>query len=232
MRIFGIAMFVLLSVLVLTFIQQVDAAKKKKKNSKTTVVTDTSGGSVGAGDFGVGDIAARALSNAEKRIAALRPINFDTIDPTDIPPPKGILFSWHAISSQAKEQHLRDGRFHETVGTGNEFKVAVKSCHDAHPELPIYLITNAKELDRETRGLIHRVYEMDLMAESGLLELYEETGDIKFGFGTKAYSVIRGWDLGIIPDWVIHFDVDITIVSTHNKWNLNTMFEPLKVTTN
>jgi hypothetical protein len=194
--------------------------KKKKVNAHASVSTNVDGD--------VSDIAAIALTNAEKRIAELRPIRFDPIDTIDKPPPQGILFSWHAITSVAREQHLHDGRFHKTVGTGNEFKVAVKSCHDAHPELPIYLITNAQQLDRETRALIHRVYEMDLMAESGLLRLYEETGDIKFGFGTKAYSVIRGWELGIIPDWVIHFDVDITIVSTHKKWNLNTMLEPLK----
>ena len=133
------------------------------------------------------------------------------------------------MTSQSDQPHLKDGRFHETVGTGNEFKVAVKSCHEAHPELPMYLITNAKVLDASTRKLLHRVYEMDLMAESGLQQLYEETGDIKFGFGTKAFSVIRGWELGIIPDRVIHFDVDITIVSTSPKWNLHTMLTPLDV---
>ena len=93
----------------------------------------------------------------------------------------------------------------------------------------MYLITNAKVLDSETRALLHRVYELDLMAESGLLQLYQETGDIKFGFGTKAYSVVRGWELGIIPERVIHFDVDITIVATSPKWNLKTMLEPLQV---
>lgn len=218
MRFIGICL-VLVGILT---VLQVEGAKKKK-NIKSTVTTDINGASSQVSDAGT-----PILSNADKRIAEMVPIRFDLIDSNDKPPPKGILFSWHSITSHGKKQHLQDGRFHDTVGTGNEFKVAVKSCHEAHPEIPIYLITNAKVLDRETRGLLHRVYEMDLMQESGLLQLYQETGDIKFGFGTKAYSVIRGWELGLLPDWVIHFDVDITIVSTSNKWNLHTMFEPLQ----
>lgn len=117
----------------------------------------------------------------------------------------------------------------ETVGEGFEFDVAVLSCFEAHPEIPIYLFTNAKLLDRKTHSMIHRVYKVDLLKESGLDELYKATGDAKFGFGTKAYSVVYGWEHGLIPDRVVHFDVDITIIEVSERWNLHTMFEPLQV---
>lgn len=117
----------------------------------------------------------------------------------------------------------------DTVGEGNEFNVAVKSVHDAHPELPIYLITNAKYLDSETMKLIYRIYNVDLLKESGLDKLYEQTGDTKFGFGTKAYSILAGWKMRVLPEYVIYFDVDIVIIEVTQRWNLYTMFDVLKV---
>ena len=68
-----------------------------------------------------------------------------------------------------------DGRFDSAkVGKGNEFRVAVQSCYDNHPEIPIYLITNVKYLDKDIRKMIFRVYELDLMKESGLDKLVKK----------------------------------------------------------
>ncbi len=117
----------------------------------------------------------------------------------------------------------------KTVGRGDEFKVAVKSCYDAHPEIPMYLFTNVEYLDADIQSMLHRIYKVDLMLESGLDKLYASTGDSKFGFGTKAYSVISGWKWGVLPEWVLHLDVDIVILETSKRWNLMKMFEPLKV---
>ena len=103
------------------------------------------------------------------------------------------------------DQDLRgqDDRFvSTTVGNGNEFKVAVLSCHAAHPELPMYLLTNVRYLDPVIRALLHKVFEVDLMSDSGLDEVYGATGDNKFGFGTKAQSLITGWGLDILPEKV------------------------------
>lgn len=127
--------------------------------------------------------------------------------------------------------NLYDSRFGviNTVGKGNEFNIAVRSCYEAHPEIPIYLFTNAQYLHPDTLSMLHAVYEVNLMVESGLDELYQATQDPKFGFGTKAYSVVTGWNMGVLPEWVLHFDVDITIVSVSQRWNLYTMFEPLQV---
>ena len=126
---------------------------------------------------------------------------------------------------------MPEGRFGEvdTVGRGNEFNVAVKSCHDAHPDIPMYLITNVKYLDANISKLLHRVYKLDLMKESGLDILYKQTGDAKFGFGTKAYSLISGWKYNMLPNEVLHFDIDIAIIDVTPEWNLHHFFKPLKV---
>lgn len=52
----------------------------------------------------------------------------------------------------------QDNRFGSmTVGEGSEFNVAVTSCHKAHPEIPIYLLTNALYLDPDVLPLIYKV---------------------------------------------------------------------------
>ena len=81
---FRIKWLLLMVAVILSMDNLVYAAKKK--SSKVRVKFDVSGE--------VDEVAAIALSNAEKRIAQLRPIKFDIIDLNDHPPLEGILFSW------------------------------------------------------------------------------------------------------------------------------------------
>lgn len=139
----------------------------------------------------------------------------------------GIVFSWH---SQAESNtKLNDVRWeYKRIGAGNEFRVAVLSCKEAHPEIPIYLFTNLKTIDPDIRANIFRVYYVDLLKDAKLDEVIERTGDTKFGFATKAQSLLTGWDLGVLPDKVLHLDVDIILLSTSERRNLYNLFEPLK----
>ena len=41
--------------------------------------------------------------------------------------------------------------------------------------------------------------------------------------------MISGWKYNMLPDEVLHFDVDITVVAVTPRWNLNNYFEPLQV---
>lgn len=115
------------------------------------------------------------------------------------------------------------------IGEGNEFNIAVLSCYQHHPDIPIYLFTNAKYINRRTRQMIYRIFEVDLLVESELDRNVKYIGDAKFGFGTKAQSVVTGWKWGVLPDMVLHLDVDIVIIETSPRWNLHSMFKPLQV---
>jgi hypothetical protein len=70
---------------------------------------------------------------------------------------------------------------------------------------------------------------VDLLAEGGLDGTVSRTGDIKFGFATKAQSLLTGWDRKWIPDRVVHLDVDIVVAAVTDEHNLNHVFEPLDV---
>lgn len=125
-----------------------------------------------------------------------------------------------------------DHRFHSSkIGKGYEFQVAVKSFHDAHPEIPIYLFTNVPHtVPPSTRKLIYRVYDVDLMKEAGLDKLYKETNDQKYGFGIKPQALITGWKRNILPEKVLLFDVDIVLLDDPSEHvNLYHMLEPLQV---
>ena len=76
---------------------------------------------------------------------------------------------------------------------------------------------------------IDAVHVVDLLKEGGLDMIVKETGDLKFGFATKAQSLITGWERGLIPDRVIHLDVDIAIVRSTPIFNLGYAIEPLEV---
>lgn len=115
------------------------------------------------------------------------------------------------------------------IGHGNEFKVALLGLRDAHPEIPIYLFTNIKIIPRDIKKLITHVHVIDLLEEGGINEIILQTGDVKFGFACKAQALISGWKRGLLPDRVIHFDVDIAIVSTYPSFNMYNVFQPLQV---
>ena len=117
----------------------------------------------------------------------------------------------------------------DQIGHGNEFKVALLGLRDAHPEIPIYLFTNIKIIPNDIKTLITRTYVIDLLEEGGINDIIQQTGDVKFGFACKAQALISGWDKGLLPDRVIHFDVDIAIVSTYPSFNLYNVFQPLQV---
>lgn len=139
---------------------------------------------------------------------------------------KCIVFSWQSITNVKS-----DGRWgRSTVGTGNEFRVAVKSIRDSHPSLPIFLFTNiqASNIDADIRKNI-TVVEVDLMSEANLYDLLHSTKDSKVGFGTKPQSLITGWEKGILPNYVLYLDIDIIIAKNTPEFNLDTIFEPLKV---
>ena len=73
------------------------------------------------------------------------------------------------------------------------------------------------------------MYVVDLLKEGGLDKVVKETGDVKFGFATKAQSLLTGWDRGLIPEKVIHLDVDIVVVQSTPFFNFAYAIEPLQV---
>ena len=117
----------------------------------------------------------------------------------------------------------------DRIGHGNEFKVALWGLREAHPNIPIFLFTNMKQQPRDIEKLIDHIYVIDLLAENGVDDIIRETGDVKFGFAAKAQALITGWERGLIPDKVIHFDADIAVVATYPHFNLLNVFEPLQV---
>jgi len=168
----------------------------------------------------------RASSNYEIKTNISGSI-FDIPSPDDVISEYGIVFSWHSRPSKIGE--MIDPRWqHDTIGSGNEFRVAVLSCKNAHPEIPIYLFTNVPSIDPDIRKNIHRAYQVDLLKESGFEELIRRTGDPKFGFISKAQSLITGWALGVLPEKVVHLDVDVLLVCTSERRDLYSVFEPLK----
>ncbi len=88
-----------------------------------------------------------------------------------------------------------------------------------------------KQQPRDIEMLIDHIYVIDLLKENGVDEIIRETGDVKFGFAAKAQALITGWEKGLIPDKVIHFDADIAVVATYPHFNLLNVFEPLQVQT-
>jgi hypothetical protein len=117
--------------------------------------------------------------------------------------------------------------YREVGGEGNMFKVAVKSIYETHPGMPIYLFTNGDLQDPEVHAMLTRVVRVDLMAAAGLDKLYAISGDDKLGFGTKPQSILTGWEMGILPEYVIYLDVDTSIASASPRFNLYSMVEPL-----
>lgn len=115
------------------------------------------------------------------------------------------------------------------IGHKNEFKVALLGLKEAHSDIPIHLFTNIEDVDKDIRQHIDAVHVVDLLKEGGLDTIVKETGDLKFGFATKAQSLITGWERGLIPDRVIHLDVDIAIVRSTTVFNLGFAIEPLEV---
>lgn len=115
------------------------------------------------------------------------------------------------------------------IGHKNEFKVALLGLREAHPDIPIYLFTNIENVEPDISSLIDVIHVVDLLKEGGLDKIVKETGDLKFGFATKAQSLITGWERKIIPDKVIHLDVDIAIVRSTQFFNLEYAIEPLQV---
>ena len=67
--------------------------------------------------------------------------------PSSSTSPNGIVYSWHVLDSRSD---YRWGL--ATVGAGNEFYASVLSVHRAHPNIPIYLFTNAKDKDIDARA--------------------------------------------------------------------------------
>jgi len=150
---------------------------------------------------------------------------FDEPHPGDVISDYAIVFSWHSVGRE-----VNDVRWDSpTVGRGNEFKVAVLSCKEAHPDIPIYFFTNVKSYDATIRPNLHRAYQVDLLKESKVDKIIEATGDSKFGFISKAQSLLTGWSWGVLPERVIHLDVDIVLMSSDEGRDLHTVFRPLDV---
>lgn len=117
----------------------------------------------------------------------------------------------------------------KAIGYGNEFKIAAMGLKKAHPDIPIVLMTNIDGIPEELRSLVDRYYVLDLLQEAGLDKVVKKTQDLKFGFATKAQSLISGWQHGWLPEQVIHFDVDIAVVQVTPSFNFEHVFEPLQV---
>lgn len=83
-------------------------------------------------------------------------------------------------------------------------------------------------MEADIADLIDFIHVVDLLKEGGLDKIVKETGDLKFGFATKAQSLITGWEKNIIPEKVIHLDVDIAIVRSTEHFNLEYAIEPLQ----
>eukprot|EP00607_Mallomonas_marina_P009850 CAMPEP_0182419372 /NCGR_PEP_ID=MMETSP1167-20130531/3834_1 /TAXON_ID=2988 /ORGANISM="Mallomonas Sp, Strain CCMP3275" /LENGTH=572 /DNA_ID=CAMNT_0024594261 /DNA_START=114 /DNA_END=1832 /DNA_ORIENTATION=- len=136
--------------------------------------------------------------------------------------PHAVVFSWHV--SARKNDHRWGSA---SIGNGNEFKVAVLSLKNSHPDLPVYVFTNAREIDPEIRQHV-QIVNVDLMVEAGLDKILEEDGDNKIGFGTKAMSLIYGFENDILPDKVLYLDVDVIVLQRTEEFNLMRTFEPLE----
>lgn len=133
----------------------------------------------------------------------------------------------HKLSTDTNE--INDNRFRlPSIGKGNEFYVAVKSCHDFHPEIPKFLFTNVPYVHKDIRKMLYRAYLVDLMRESGLDKLYEQTKDALYGFGVKPQALLSGWAWGVLPEKVLLLDIDIVLMSRQKIWNLHAMLEPLR----
>eukprot|EP01041_Mallomonas_annulata_P008439 gene8439-17401_t len=214
-------LFTLTIVLIILIIisDKVDAKKKKKSHSKSKVKNKNK---------------TRSKSETKKRPTKYNPAFnedgiFDVPSPDDIISEYAIVFSWHTKTHTSGPTN--DPRWdHSKIGSGNEFRVAVLSCKNAHPEIPIYLFTNVKHIDKDIRDMLHRVYYVDLMKESGVDVLIKKTGDTKFGFISKAQSMLTGWDWGVLPDKIVHLDVDIVFISKDERRDMYSVFEPLKTT--
>ena len=126
---------------------------------------------------------------------------------------------------------VTDHRFNSNnIGKGDEFKVALQSCRDHYPEIPIYVFTNVEVIDPSIRKYIHRAYQVDLMVESGADVLYEKDNDALWACATKPQSLITGWEWDVLPHKVLFFDSDIAMMGTHDKnFNIYNFFEPLQV---
>jgi hypothetical protein len=90
-------------------------------------------------------------------------------------------------------------------------------------------MTNIESIPQEVRSLVDRYYVVDLLREAGLDSIVMKTQDVKFGFATKAQSLLSGWNHGWLPKEVIHFDIDIAVVQATPSFNFEHVFEPLQV---
>lgn len=90
-------------------------------------------------------------------------------------------------------------------------------------------MTNIEPIPQEIRSLVDRYYVVDLLHEAGLDSIVKKTQDVKFGFATKAQSLLSGWMRGWLPNEVIHLDIDIAVVQVTPSFNFDYVFEPLQV---
>lgn len=134
-----------------------------------------------------------------------------------------VVFSWQVGNP---DSDVRWGS-RQVGNAGDMFKVAVKSIYETHPGMPIYLFSNGDLNDPEVRGMLTQVIDVDLMAAAGLDRLYAINGDDKLGFGTKPQAILTGWDMDILPEYVIYLDVDIAVSSASPRFNLYSIVEPL-----
>ena len=155
--------------------------------------------------------------------------NYDDEQQPNIEPKNmAVVFSWHR-NTKLGDARWQGGR--QSVGVGNEFKVAVLSVKEALPTVPIYIFTNVpkSEIDRDIVKLV-TVVRVDLFATAGLDELMNIKKYERIGFGTKPQSLIYGWERGVLPEYVLYLDIDIIITGNEETSGRTLMdvFKPLK----
>ena len=154
----------------------------------------------------------------------------DTV-PEIVPANMAIVFSWHR-NVKLGDSRWQGGAGKQSIGVGNEFKVAVLSVTAALPGVPVYLFTNVpkSEIDRDVVKLI-TVVKVDLFVEAGLHTLMDQRNPPyeRIGFGTKPMSLIYGWERDLLPPYVLYLDVDIIVAGDEDSAGrtLADVFKPL-----
>jgi hypothetical protein len=145
----------------------------------------------------------------------------------------GILFVWPVLASIPVGSTRGKGH----VGTGNEFRAAVKSIRKNDPYIQIFLATNIGDCrtscaDKETMSTVN-IINMDFMSPP----LSVRTRDLSVSDGelfrhlAKPFALVQGWSLALLPEYVLVLDVETIVGRTSEKYGLRSVFEPLKVQT-